>query len=251
MTVLKGEGTHPILFETSSVPVRARTHTAYRAMPDLAGEWQTIMVVGGAKGLSSPVRDLCRRLARHGFAAIAPDLYAGRSVPKDRESAAKAFLQLDRSATARILRDVGQYLADGRGPWDTADEGFGVLALQEGALSGLVTAIEFRSPLVLAAPNLRESSPGLDADFKPIPPPPGVLAALPRLVEPILGLAGREDNVVPIEDVMAARDAAPHSQWVLYDGLGHDFLDDNELGFDQAAFTDAFERIVEFFGKNL
>lgn len=251
MSVLKGEGTHPILFETSSVPVRALTHTAYRAFPDLAGEWPTIMVVGGAKGLSSPVRDLCRRLARHGFAAIAPDLYAGRSVPKDGASAAKAFRQLDRARTSRILRDIGQYLADGLGPWDTDDEGFGVLAMQAGALAGLETAMQFGCPLVLAAPNLREGSPGLDDEFKPLPPPPGVLDALPRLVEPLLGLMGREDEVSPIEDAMAARNAAPHSQWVIYDGLGHDFLDDNEAGFDQAAFSDAFDRIVEFFGKNL
>ncbi len=251
MSVLNHEGTHLIRFETASVPVRTVTHTVYRAIPDMRGEWPTVMVIGGDKGLSPPVRDLCRRLARHGFAALAPDLYAGASVPYQRDKAALKFANLDPRSTKRILRDVGRYLADGLGPWDTDDEGFGIVATQAGAIHGVETAIAFGSPLVLVAPNLREISPGLDEQFKPLPAPPGVLDRLPELVEPLLGLIGKADEVSPIDDVMAARSAAPHSQWVIYEGAGHDFLDDNEAGFDASAFGDAFDRIVEFFGKNL
>ena len=251
MSVLKHEGTHPIRFETASVPVRTLTHTVYRAIPELRGEWPTVMVIGGDKGLSSPVRDLCRRLARHGFAALAPDLYAGAPTPDDAEERAVAFAGLDAGDTKRILRDVGRYLAEGTGPWDTDEEGFGIVAMQGGALHGVETAVEFGSPLVLAAPNLRQVSPGLDDEFKPLPAGTGFLDALADLVEPILGLIGRSDEVTPIEDVMAAREVAPHSQWVIYEGAGHDFLDDNEDGFDLAAFGDAFERTVDFFSKNL
>lgn len=251
MSVLKGEGTHPILFETASVPVRAVTHTTYRAYPDLRGEWPTVMVVGGAKGLSSQVRDMCRRLARHGLAAVAPDLYAGKKVSADIDEARAKFAQLDRHAVRRILRDVGRYLDDGQGPWDTDEESFGVLAFQEGAGWGVEIAAAFDSPLVLAAPTLRERSPGVDEDFDSLPPPPGAIELLPDLVEPVLGLVGKDDEVTPLELVMQAREAAPHSQWVLYEGLGHDFLDDHEPGFDQAAFSDSIERMIDFFTKNL
>jgi len=251
LSVLKGEGTHPILFATASVPVRTRTHTVYMARPDLAGKWPTAMVVGGAKGLSSPLRDLCRRLARHGLAAVAADPSEGSPVPAEAANARSAFARLDRERARGVLRDVGRFLDAGMGPWDTDAEGFAVIAVQEGALLGLQTAKEFASPLVLMAPNLREASPGLDADFKPRPPPPGMIDELVGFVEPVLGLIGREDELSPPDDVMAARSAAPHSQWVLYEGAGHDFLDDNEPGFDQAAFTDAFDRTVEFLTKNL
>lgn len=249
--MLKGEGTHPILFESASVPVRALTHSVYRAMPDLKGTWPTVMVIGGAKGISSPVRDYCRRLARHGMAAVAPDLYSGARVPADPDEAAIAFRDLDAARVTRVLRDVGRYLADGLGPWDTDDEGFGVVAFDAGALHGVRCAIDFGSPLVLASPSLAELSPGLDDEFKPIPPPPGVADALVDMIEPLLGLIGRADEVSPFELVAAAREAAPHSQWVIYEGLGHDFLDDNEPGFDQAAFSDALERVLDFFSKNL
>ena len=172
-------------------------------------------------------------------------------MPSDPDEAATKFANLDPADTKRILRDVGRYLADGLGPWDTDEEGFGIVAMRAGALHGVNTAVEFGSPLVLGAPNLREISPGLDEQFKPLPAPPGVLDALPELVEPMLGLIGRDDEVSPLEDVMAAREAAPHSQWVVYEGAGHDFLDDNEEGFDLGAFNDAIDRIVEFFDKNL
>ena len=251
MSVLKGEGTYPILFDTTSIPIRALTHTAYVARPDRAGDWPTAMVVGGSKGLSSPIRDLCRRLARHGFATVAPDLYSGRKVPEDPAEASLAFHELPSGEVGRILTDIGRHLADGRGPWATEEKGFAVIAAQSGALPGLRTAVEFGSPMVMMAPALREPSPGLDADFNLLPPPPGVPDELAGMVEPLLGLIGRNDDVSPPGDVAAARKMAPHSQWVIYEGLGHDFLDDNEPGFDQAAFTDAFGRIVEFLTKNL
>ncbi len=251
MSVLKGEGTHPILFQTSSIPVRTLTHTAYIARPDVAGEWPTIMVIGGAKGLSSPIRDLCRRLARHGLAAVAPDLYGGTAVPDDGEAATQAFGALPRSDVSRVLGDVGRYLEAGAHPFDTDESGFGVIGIQEGAALSVATALDFGSPLVLMAPNLRELPPGVDSDLNPVPEPPGVLDRIGAVTAPLLGMIGREDELSPFADVMEARDVAPHAQWVVYDRLGHDFLDDNEPGFDQPAFADAVDRTVEFFAKNL
>lgn len=251
MSVLKGEGTYPILFQTSSIPVRTLTHTSYVARPDQAGEWPTVMIVGGAKGLSSPVRDLCRRLARHGLAAVAPDLYGGAAVPEDRAAASQAFGALNPASVHRVLVDVGRYLAAGAHPWDTDEAGFGVIGIQEGAAAGVTVALEFGSPLVMMAPNLRPSSPDSDPEVNSLPETSGVLHRLGEVTGSLLGMIGREDELSPLADVMEARDIAPHGQWVVYDGLGHDFLDDNEAGFDQPAFADAVSRTVEFFAKNL
>ena len=249
MSVLKGEGKHPILFGTVSVPVRTRTHTAYSARPDLQGAWPTVMVVGGAAGLTPPVRDICRRLARHGFAAIAPDLYAGK--PPKPDVAAMEFAGADRAPMRRILTDIGRVLLSGAGPWDTAEDGFGVLGVQEGARLAVETAVEFASPLALVAPNLVEASPGLDSDGNELEAPPGAVAALPGLLEPIMGIVGRDDSVTSLDQVHEAREAAPHSQWVLYPALGHDYWNDNADGFDLSGFTDTMDRLIEFFNKSL
>lgn len=39
--------------------------------------------------------------------------------------------------------------------------------------------------------------------------------------------------------------------WLLYEGVGHGFLDLNADGYDQAAADDAMNRVVEFFTTNL
>jgi dienelactone hydrolase len=79
----------------------------------------------------------------------------------------------------------------------------------------------------------------------------GALDTLSSISAPILGLVGRNDALVSVDDVMAARAAAPHSEWVLYDGAEHDFLDDSTAHYDTATATDALERISDFFEKHL
>ena len=49
---------------------------AYRAMPDKAGPFATVLVVQEIWGVHEHIKDLCRRLAKAGYFAIAPELYA-------------------------------------------------------------------------------------------------------------------------------------------------------------------------------
>ena len=65
MSVLKGEGKVPILFGSTSIAVGTLTHRGYLARPGLAGEWPTIIVVPSEWGVTSAMKDVCRRLARH------------------------------------------------------------------------------------------------------------------------------------------------------------------------------------------
>ena len=106
MSVLKGEGIVPILFGSTSISVGSLTHTGYLARPDLAGEWPTVVVIPSAWGVTGAMKDVTRRLARQGFAAICPDLFAGnrpgRSAP--------------RSEAIRLTRAMSEARVR-RGPW--------------------------------------------------------------------------------------------------------------------------------------
>ena len=86
MSVLKGEGKVPILFGSSSIAAGSVIHRGYLARPDLTGEWPTIIVLAGAWGVTSSIKDICRRLARHGFAVVAPDLYVGAAPPRSADA---------------------------------------------------------------------------------------------------------------------------------------------------------------------
>src|ERR1700719_2025200 len=59
------------------VPVgEDQTIPAYRAMPAEGGPFPVILVVQEIFGVHEHIKDLCRRLAKAGYLAVAPELYA-------------------------------------------------------------------------------------------------------------------------------------------------------------------------------
>jgi len=63
------------------VPVKDGTIPAYRAMPDKGGPFPTVLVIQEVFGVHEHIKDLCRRLAKLGYFAIAPELYARQGDP--------------------------------------------------------------------------------------------------------------------------------------------------------------------------
>jgi dienelactone hydrolase len=74
---------------------------------------------------------------------------------------------------------------------------------------------------------------------------------LNHLAVPVLGLYGSADQLIAAETVDAAQDRNQNGQWLLYDGAGHDFIDDGSPEYDPAAAADAESRITQFFQSTL
>src|SRR6476619_4212 len=58
------------------VPVGDGEIPAYRAQPDKGGPFPVILVVQEIFGVHEHIKDICRRFAKLGYLAIAPELYA-------------------------------------------------------------------------------------------------------------------------------------------------------------------------------
>lgn len=58
------------------VPVKDGQIPAYYAMPDKAGQHPTVLVSCEIWGVHEHIKDICRRLAKTGYYAIAPELFA-------------------------------------------------------------------------------------------------------------------------------------------------------------------------------
>jgi len=254
LSVLKGEGKVPILFGSTSIAVGTLTRRGYLARPDLTGEWPTIILVPAEWGVTAAVKDNCRRLARQGFAVVAPDLYRGAAPARsaDQDEAARASRAIPPRRAASDLDAIVEFISNPAGFWSSAELGFGVLGLGEGARFAVpfAGAVADR-PLALVGPRL--AAPPVQTDWEgrvgEVPDYPNT-AATP-LVGPVLGLSGRDDETVSVDDVTAFRRRAPQSEWVLYDGVGSHFADDSADGYDTEAHLDALERVVEFFEKHL
>src|SRR3954462_2362120 len=58
------------------MPVKDGEIPAYRAMPEKEGEFPVVLVVQEIFGVHEHIKDVCRRFAKQGYLAIAPELYA-------------------------------------------------------------------------------------------------------------------------------------------------------------------------------
>jgi dienelactone hydrolase len=154
VSVLKGEGTTVILYGSTSVPTVSRQYGGYLARPDLIGEWPTVVVVAPLDGAGSAVRAICRLIARHGIAAVAPE-----------SGGLDAF--------------VG-FITNPAGRWSNAEHGYGVLAIGDGTTEALTHASSslLVTGAALVGPQLDDSA----------------LTALEQLRVPLLGCAADADG---------------------------------------------------------
>ncbi|MFN6102952.1 MAG: dienelactone hydrolase family protein, partial [Planctomycetaceae bacterium] len=58
------------------IPVADGTIPAYRAMPAQGGPFPTVLVIQEIFGVHEHIKDICRRFAKLGYFAVAPELYA-------------------------------------------------------------------------------------------------------------------------------------------------------------------------------
>lgn len=207
MSVLKGEGTTVILYGSTHVGTGARSYDGYMARPDLKGEWPTVVVISPSHGATSSPKAICRGLARHAIAAVAP-------------------------AADGLEAFIG-FITNPAGHWSNAEYGFGLLALGDGSAAAIAEAesSDLVWSLALVNPVLNEAA----------------TAMLAGIEVPILGLSGRDAS----DGVDAARVAAPHAEWVVYDGAGSGYWNVDADDYVPAAAEDTGDRLVEFFAKTL
>src|SRR5438876_779262 len=58
------------------IPVTGGVIPGYRAMPEKGGPFPVVLVVQEVFGVHEHIKDICRRFAKAGYLALAPELYA-------------------------------------------------------------------------------------------------------------------------------------------------------------------------------
>ena len=236
MAVLSHEGTYPILYGPTPVPVGASHRTGYLARPDEYGKAPTVLVIPGLEGLGSGEKDVCRRLARSGFAALAVDVYGSRG------DGLTLYNSMTDDDALSVVDEFRQFVASKDVEWNISDS-VGLIGNDIGGRIALIKAATrpWVSSLVVAYAPLTGDE---DREHQ-------VAEYLDHLPVPVLGLYGAEDELISPDSVDEAQRRNDHGQWLLYEGAGHDFLDIDSESFDQAAADDAFARIIAFFKATL
>lgn len=236
MAVLAHEGTYPILYGSWPIPVGAQLRNGYIARPDEAGQFPVVIVVQDINGMKSFEKDLCRRLARRGFAAVSLDMYRRPGDPME------AYHALTDTRALADLDELHEFIVSDDVDWNVSGD-VGVFATDVGGRFGLMAAAnrEWVRSLVVAYTPLTGDE---DRETQ-------VADTLDHLPIPVLGLYGADDELIAVETVDEAQRRNDHGQWLLYEGAGHGFLDVDHEGFNQAAADDAFARTTAFFESTL
>ncbi|HEY6635551.1 MAG TPA: dienelactone hydrolase family protein [Acidimicrobiia bacterium] len=234
--MLSHEGTYPILYGSLPIPVGAAHRDGYLARPDEAGLFPVVLVLPGLDGMGSVEKDLCRRLARAGFAGLTIDLYGEPGDGLD------LYNRLTDDQALAVIDELHQFVVSDDVEWNVED-GVGILATDVGGRFGLIKAAtrDWVRSLALVSTPLTGDEDRLHR----------VAEYLDHLPIPVLGLYGAGDDLVDTATVDEAQRRNDHGQWLLYDEAGHGFIDIDGDAYDDAAANDAFARIIAFFSATL
>jgi carboxymethylenebutenolidase len=255
------------------IPARDRRIPGYRARPEGKGPFPVVLVVHEIFGLHEYIRDVCRRLARQDYLALAPDLYAREGDPT-RAASVDAILAeiVGRVPDAQVMADL-----DAAAAWSASDGGKPdreVAAPPRPPASGarsepqaseaprdglFATGFCWGGRIVwLYAAHRRDLVAGaawygrLSGSARAQTPEHPIDVA-DRPHRPVLGLYGGEDAGIPLESVFAMRkklaEAHSPSQIVVFPGAPHGFHADYRESFRPMPAEEGWRRMLEWFRR--
>ena len=232
------------------VPVNDGDIPAYRAMPATGSNFPVVLVVQEIFGVHEHIKDVCRRIAKAGFFAIAPELYARQGDPSKYTDIPKIVSDIvTKVPDAQVMRDLDACVAFAKatGKADTAR--LGITGFCWGGR--IVHVYAAHNPNVRAAvawygPTARAYHAG---DKTPLDVAPQIKAA-------VLGLYGGADGGIPndtVEKMFAALKAAGNtkSAYTIYPDTPHAFNADYRPSYRKAQAEDAWNKMIAWFKLNL
>jgi carboxymethylenebutenolidase len=232
------------------VPTKDGEMPAYRAMPAAGGSFPVILVVHEAFGVHEHIKDICRRLAKNGYFAIAPELFARQGDPSKYTDIPKLISEvIAKVPDAQIDGDLDACVAYAKasGKADTAR--IGITGFCWGGRTVLMYAAH--NPNVKAV----ASWYGFPARaFHEGDKTPQDVAA--QIKAPVLGLYGGADTGIPkdaIEKLFASLKAAGNtkSEFTIYPDAQHAFNSDYRPSYRKQAAEDAWNKMLAWFKLNL
>ncbi len=223
---------------------------AYRAAPAGKTGLATILVVQEIFGVHEHIKDVCRRFAKAGFMAIAPELYARQGDPGKYSDIPTLIKEVvSRVPDAQVMADLDATVA-----WAAANGGSNAkLGITGFCWGGRITWLyAAHNPRVRAGVAWYGRVVGDASANTPRHP----IDVAGQIRQPMLALYGGADTGIPnetIERMMSALKAAGNTQseLVLYKDAPHAFHADYRPSYRKEAAEDAWKRAVGWFGKNL
>jgi carboxymethylenebutenolidase len=231
-----------------AIPVSDGTIPGYRAMPATGGRHALVLVVHEIFGVHEHIKDLCRRLAKAGYFAVAPELFARQGDMSKFSSVQEILPVVGKVPDAQVMRDLDATV-DWASKSDHADiEKFAIAGFCWGGR--IVWLYSAYSPKVKAGAAWYGPLVGQPTDLKPKNP---VDIAM-DLKAPVLGLYGGKDQNIKLEHVeqmrAALKAANKKSEVIVYPDAEHGFNADYRPSYNAADAKAAWDQMIAWFTKN-
>lgn len=224
---------------------------AYLARPLGGGPYPGVVVIHHMPGWDGPTKEITRRFAHHGYAALSPNLHfrEGKATPEENSASIRAAGGMPDD---RTMGDV-QGAIDHLRALPYVSGKVGIIGYCSGGrqaylaactLSGIDAAIDCYGGGVVAKPEeLTARQPVAPIDFTK------------DLQCPLLGLFGVEDARPSPRDVATTEEALrKHGKsyaFHTYENAGHAFFAVNRPNYRPHAAVDGWEKVFAWFGKHL
>jgi len=231
------------------IPVADGTIPAYRAMPAQGGPFPTVLVIQEIFGVHEHIKDICRRFAKLGYFAVAPELYARQGdVSKITEFSEIISKVVSKVPDKQVMSDLDAAVAWAKttGKADTSKLGatgfcWGgrIVWLYAAHNPNLKAGVAWYGRLVGQADELHPKHP---------------LELVSELKAPVLGLYGGADMGIPndtVENMQKALKAANKPcEIVLYPDTPHGFHADYRPSYRKEQAEAGWKRLQDWFKKN-
>lgn len=224
---------------------------AYRAAPAGKTNLPVVLVIQEIFGVHEYIADTCRRFAKAGYLAIAPELYARQGDPSAYGEMAKLMAEVvSKVPDAQVMADL-----DGAVKWAGANGGdIGRVGITGFCWGGRQTWLyAAHSKNVKAAVAWYGRIVGANNELTPKNP----IDIATSLNGPVLGLYGGKDAGIPLDTIdkmkaaLATGNAASKaSQFVVYPDAPHAFHADYRPSFRKEAAEDGWKRCLEWFKQH-
>ena len=222
---------------------------AYRAMPASGTGFGTILVVQEIFGVHAHIADMCRRFAKAGYCAVAPELYFRQGDAKSYTDIPKLMQEIvAKVPDAQVMDDLDATVAfvKGEGKADTAKLGITGFCWG-GRITWLYAAHSSKVRAGVAWYGR------LSGDYGAMTPRHPVDVAK-ELKAPVLGLYGGADQGIPVssvEDMQAELESAKGtSELVVYPDAPHAFHADYRATYREGPAKDGWKKMQEWFKKH-
>jgi carboxymethylenebutenolidase len=231
------------------IPTADGTMPAYRAVPEGKGPFPTVLVVQEIFGVHEHIKDLCRRLAKQGYFAVAPELYARQGDVSKMTDIPKIISSVvSKVPDAQVMSDLDASVA-----WA---KNTGLADTTKLAVTGFCWGGRIVWLYAAHNPNLKAGVAWygrLVGEADPLHPKHPVDLA-EELKAPVLGLYGGADTGIPLDSIdqmrAAIKAAGKTAEIVVYPDTPHGFNADYRPTYREQPATDGWKRMLAWFKQH-